>query len=212
MRKCESPSTLRGDGAYAVPLVHMATSEARLAYLTPTSVEDSAPHELPSNWLTGLNRLEQACARHVEVDNRLRTAVINLAQQVARRLGAAGLADTVLPRGYEVRHLDRQWLLLKCDAETGAVKFVASGQESLWTRLGLHTGGLTGEHVLELSADIESGLLDEMAVCIENRLKEMPRLGGMTEQSEPSTGGKLRLVDLGRKSRAQCANAARARG
>jgi hypothetical protein len=190
----------------------MRTSEARLAYITPVPLESAGEQELPSAWLAGLNRLEQACARHVEVDTRLRTAVIHLAQQVARRLGAAGLADTPLPRGYEIRHLDRQWLLVKCDAETGAVKFVASGQESLWTRLGLHTTGLTGEHVLELSADIESGLLDEMAVCIEDRLRDAPRSVAQDPTAEPATGGKLRLVDLGRKSRAQCANAARARG
>lgn len=190
----------------------MATSEASLAFIKSPSVSEPEPQELPSSWLAGLNRLEQACARHVEVDNRLRTAVINLTQQVARRLGTAGLSDTALPRGYEVRHLDRQWLLVKCDPETGTVKFVASGQESLWTRLGLHATGLTGEQVLELSTDIESGLLDEMAACIEKRLKDAPRLAiqGGDGMSETAPGGKLRLVDLGRKSRAQCANAGRA--
>jgi len=171
---------------------------------------------LPVAWASGLDRLKNACEHAARIDRQQRLLVTQACQQIAKHVGEAGFQAQKLPRDYEVRSIDRHWVMVKCfpplnpDASNSSgqreVRFVASGEESLWTRFNLQVTRLTDSQVGELVADLETGLIAEIIEWVEAHTATPPISGpqptGPTtpdgSPSPPLEPNRLRLVDLGR--------------
>jgi hypothetical protein len=185
-----------------------------LTYLEtiPPQEKVSAPDapQLPPQWAAGLDQLKTVCEHAAQVERQQRLLLTQTFQQIAQLVGEAGYANLELPRDYEVRRVDRQWVLVKCfpplhpeNSATNSpreVRFVASGEESLWTRFNLQVTRPSDEQIAELMADLESGLIAEIVQWVQNRTATLPP-SAHPMPPESNDSNRLRLVDLGRPKR-----------
>jgi hypothetical protein len=196
-----------------------------LTYLEMFSTQESIQHAntqgdnnigLSPSWASGLDLLKNVCDHAASLDRQQRQSVIQACQQIARLVGEAGFCNLQLPRDYEVRRIDRHWLLVKCLPPLGStsgdssglreVRFVASGEESLWTRFDLQVTALTDSQVSEVVIDLESGLINEIIEWVQKRTAMVPVCtlppttvaSTNSSTSAPNGANRLRLVDLGR--------------
>jgi hypothetical protein len=148
---------------------HAPESEAAVPVASPR--RRGAPAQVRTSGLgAGMQRLQRACSQHVELDQKLRGTILEAAAEIAVHVNAAGLTGVRLPRDYEVRYQNRELHLVKCCPEDGHVRLLATGQESLWTRLQWNVGKPSAAEVLEVARDLESGLLDEICDFVESRV------------------------------------------
>ena len=124
----------------------------------------------------GLQRLQTACDARRHADGRLESASCNLAWRMAGMLVEAGLANVRMPRGYLARTRSGEAYLLKfapaADARTedanGEPLFLLTRRDSIVAQLEPAARRLDFSHVLEFTADLEAGLIDEIARFIED--------------------------------------------
>jgi hypothetical protein len=138
----------------AVSWTRSTTERTRLAEPSP-----SLPTE---QW----DKVERAFHRYQSVAGKLRTALLIIADTVARRAASVGLVDVRLPRHYLVRSIERQQYLLKC-APTGEVRFVLSANETVCEAL--QFGLFNDADMMEVRRDFAEGWMDELAAFIEER-------------------------------------------
>lgn len=175
------------------------------------SIATEPTEQLPAHWLSGLSRLEEACLQRAENDRLQREHAKAACHQIAHHIGKAGLHDLELPRGYEVRQIDQSYVLVKCAPLSREITFVASGEETLWTRLRLQATRLTEAQVRELVADLEGGLIQELVDWVASRCaapapatNEVPSVTvtiAAEPELQPADHRPLRMVDLGRPRR-----------
>lgn len=126
-----------------------------------------------------LNRLQAACEQRVQLTGQA-ISYTKIASQIADLLASTGLVETPLPRGNRIYCNDilreGKWYLVKCDASS-TPRFVATGQDNLFTRLTLGVSTLSAQHLREFAHDLQAGLLEELLAVIE----------GAPLHSEPST-------------------------
>jgi hypothetical protein len=153
-------------------------SSLRLIVSDDELAERAIDYDLETVLESGLKRLQSACTARRRADRGLEIATCNLAVSIANMVVQAELINVRLPRGYAARFASGESYLVKLPAldigtyitvpDNVEPLFVLARHDSMVTRVEPAARRITYAQIMHFSADLEEGLIDEIADFIEH--------------------------------------------
>jgi hypothetical protein len=180
--------------------------------IAPGATETERPMTLTPiarNVEADLAGLRASCSRYLDEVESVREYYIEIGQSIARLIGDVGLHDMLLPRGYQVRCNHYEMYLLKLSPD-GLPLFVASGQDDLFTRMGIGPRcELRTTDLAEFANDLNQGLVAEITAFVKQQLPSPQAITAADNASRPvpddaaaaSSTRAEQLRNLGRRAR-----------